>query len=60
VEALRRRLAVQDPEQGSMLLVLFAIMVVGSLTIISVATAVKAQQSTRHDEGFTQALPVAD
>ncbi len=43
-----------------MLLVLFAIMVVGSLTIISVATAVKAQQSTRHDEGFTQALPFAD
>jgi hypothetical protein len=47
-------------DEGSMMLFFFVLLVVGGLTVVSLATAVATQKSTRHTQSFTQALPAAD
>lgn len=43
-----------------MLLFFFVMLVVGGLTLLSVATVVSAQTSTRHSQNYALALPAAD
>lgn len=57
----RRRLAFRTrDDEGSMMLFILVLVVVGALTAVSMATLVRGQKVARHDQAFTGALPGAD
>ena len=57
---LRRRIAASRNDEGSLLLAMFAIMIVTALAAVITATVVTGQKQSTNDQRFEQALEVAE
>jgi hypothetical protein len=57
---IRRRLNQPDGDRGSIVLALLGVVIMTSVVTIGLASVVKGQQQTRHDQAFSQALTGAE